>query len=230
MGLIVRILFPIIAYICVATVITLGAGYGYLRQSGALDDQRMFRIVSLLHGIDLDQVAEDYESSHTSVPPEELSYDQRQEQVQIASLHIHAKQDELEKEISEFNNRFRELGTRMDRFNKIQNEVEHFFDQRRNVALESGIVAVRNQIKNLVAKKQAKPILIKMLKEKRTDQVILLLNGMSLRNRTDILKTFTSEEEVEMLYHLQKQMLAGDPEKSFLDEKLKEFERGQGQN
>ena len=54
----IRIFFPLIGYFCVATVITMAAGYGYLRSSGALDDETMFQIVSLIHGIDLDEIAE----------------------------------------------------------------------------------------------------------------------------------------------------------------------------
>ncbi|NOY42866.1 MAG: hypothetical protein GXP26_13660 [Planctomycetes bacterium] len=223
----IRILFPLIGYISVATVITLGAGYGYLRSTHVLDDQRMFRIVSLLHGIDLDEIAETYENNPKDVPAEEPSYDQQQEQLQVASLQLQAKQDEIEKEIDEFDARLKLLNTKSARFNSIQKEVESFLDQRREEAIESGIVAVRSQLKNLIAKKQAKPLLVKMLKAERTDEVILLLVGMSPTDRKNILKTFISDEEIDMLYNLQRQMLNGDPEKSFIDGKLDELKQGQ---
>jgi len=227
MGAMIRILFPLIGYISVATVITLGAGYGYLRSTHVLDDQRMFRIVSLLHGIDLDEIAETYENNPKDVPAEEPSYDQQQEQLQVASLQLQAKQDEIEKEIDEFDARLKLLNTKSARFNSIQKEVESFLDQRREEAIESGIVAVRSQLKNLIAKKQAKPLLVKMLKAERTDEVILLLVGMSPTDRKNILKTFISDEEIDMLYNLQRQMLNGDPEKSFIDGKLDELKQGQ---
>ncbi len=230
MGALIRILFPLIGYISVATVITLGAGYGYLRRTNVLDDQRMFRIVSLLHGIDLDEIAKTYENNPKDVPPEEPSYDQQQEQLQVASLQLQAKQDEIEKEIDEFDARLKLLSTKSARFNNIQAEVESFLDQRREEAIQSGIVAVRSQLKNLIAKKQAKPLLVKMLKAERTDEVILLLVGMSPTDRKNILKTFISDEEIDMLYNLQRQMLNGDPEKSFIDGKLDELKQGQDQN
>ena len=46
MGTLIRILFPIIGYFCVATVITLTAGYGYLQHNGTLDNEKMFQIIS----------------------------------------------------------------------------------------------------------------------------------------------------------------------------------------
>ena len=230
MAAMIRILFPLIGYLCVATVITLVAGYGYLRQTQVLDDQRMFRIVSMLHGIDLDEVAEEYENSNEEVPPEEPSFDQQQQQLQVASLHLQAKQDEVEKEIDEFDSRFKRLGIRMGRFNKLHDEVETFLKQRREDALESGIMAVRSQTKKLDPKKQAKPLLIKRIKAGEMDDVILILNGMSPKDRDAILRTFTSEEELNMLYDLHQQMLAGDPEKSFIDGKLDELQRGLEEN
>ena len=58
MGMMIRLLFPLIGYVAVATVITMAAGYGYLRHTGNLDNERMFQIISLLHGIDTDKIAE----------------------------------------------------------------------------------------------------------------------------------------------------------------------------
>ena len=57
MGALIRILFPLIGYFCVAATITTVAGYGYLRHNGILDDEKMFQIVSLVHGVDLEQIA-----------------------------------------------------------------------------------------------------------------------------------------------------------------------------
>ena len=77
MGMIIRILFPLIAYLSVATVITLTAGYGYLKQTGKLDDDRIFQIVSLLHNVDLDEIAKQHGTDQQDVPPEEQSRQQR---------------------------------------------------------------------------------------------------------------------------------------------------------
>ena len=225
MGAMIRGVFPLIAYFCVGTVITLAAAYGYLRQSGKLDDERMFRIVSLLHGINLEEIAAAHANDQSDVPPEELSFDQQQEHLQVATLHLQAKKDDLENKLSEFDTQFKQLNTQTERYNLLRQEVETFLEQRKTEVLESGIVSVRTQLQNLIPKKQAKPLLLEMIKDDRTDEVILLLNGMSARSRREILRTFDAVEDIEMLYRIQQKMLEGDPEKSFIDGKLAELQQ-----
>lgn len=220
MGLIVRVLFPLVAYLSVATMITVGAGYGYLRRTGRLDDDTLFRIVSLLHGVDLDAIAQTHDTGQQDTPPEEISLKQHNEQMQIAALHLQAKQTDLERQRSEFDYEFRQLNTAMSRYQEFRDEVEKYLEERKQEAIESGLVSVRSQLQNLDPKKQAKPILKQMIEEGRTDAVILLLNGMTAKKRTDILKTFNTEEDIKQLHLIQQQMLTGEPEKTFIDERI----------
>jgi len=223
MGMLIRILFPLIGYLCVATVITLGAGYGYLRHTQKLDDERMFQIVSLLHGIDLNEIAKTYETGQEEIPREELSYSQQKQKRLVMDLHYQAKQNFLREERSEFDSMLKQLNVATARYRTFRQTVENFLNTQQKKVLDFGLVAVRNQLQNLAAKKQAKPLFVKMIKEDRTDEVILLLGGMSARNRREILRTFDAPDDIEMLYRIQEKMLAGDPEKTFIDSKLKEL-------
>jgi hypothetical protein len=222
---IIRYLFPLVGYLCTATVITLVAGLGYMRGRGMLDDEQMFRIVSIVHGIDLDKIAESQKTDQDDVPPEESSYDQQIEYSQVATLQLQAKQDFLEKERSDFQADFTRLGTEMARYRSFQQEVEQYLKQREEIALQSGLVAVRNQIQNLTPKKQAKPLLVQWIKEGRIDDVILLLNGLSDRSRREIILTFDTPEDVDMLKKIYEQMLDGRPEKTFIEDKLNELQQ-----
>jgi len=226
MSAIIRIVFPLIAYLCVGTVITIAGGFGYLRFSDKLDDERMFQILSLLHGIDLEEIAEKYEEGQEDVPPEGMSYDQQQQRVQLAILNRQGKRDDLKKLIDEFDSRFKKLNTASGHYENFKEEVRIYLEQRKAEAIDSGIVSVRGQLQNLNAKKQAKPLLKKMIDAGRMDDVILLLNYMPKRNRTEILLSFDSEEEIDMIYEIEKQMIRGDPERSFVDGKLQELQQG----
>ena len=132
MGMIIRVLFPLLGYMAVATVITLAAGYGYLRQSGSLNDDRMFRIVSLLHGIDTDKIAAEYETDLQDVPPEEQSYQQQQQLKQISALHFQGKADDLEKQKDEFLELRRQVNADMKYYRSFRDEVKNFLEQRRD--------------------------------------------------------------------------------------------------
>lgn len=224
MNLLTRFVFPLVAYFCVATVITLLAGYGYMRHTGTLSNERLFRIVSIVHGIDLQEIAEAQQVDDTEVPPEELSFGQQQKHIQISALHLQAKKDDVEKQLSQFESQLNLLNKATERYNRFKNEVEDYLKQRQQDAVEEGLLAVRGQLQNLDPKKQSKPLLIELIKKDRSDLVILLLNGMSSKKRSDILETFQSEEEIKMLHDLQQEMLQGHPENTYLNDKLRELD------
>lgn len=224
MAAMIRVLFPLIGYFCTATVITLAAGIGYLRSNGVLDDEHMFRIVSILHDIDLKKIAESHGPGEDEIPPEESSYDQQIEYRQVATLHLQAKQDDLEKQIDEFESQFNRLSVAMARYQTFSDEVKQYLHQQEQRALDSGLVAVRNQLQNLNPKKQAKPLIVEWIKEGRIEDVILILNGLSDRTRREIIRTFDTPEDVDMLKLIYEQMLAGHPEKTFIEGKLKELQ------
>lgn len=230
MSAMIRILFSLVGYLSVATVITAVAGYGYLRHSGALDDDRMFQIVSILHGIDLDEIGRETNASQADVPPEEMSYGDQREQIQVETLHLQAKRDGLEKMHTDFDATLQRLIINNKRIQDFQADVETYLEQRKQEALDSGLVAVGGQWQNLTAKKQTKEILKMFIADGRTDVVILLLNGLPKKKRTDILKTLDTEDDLQMLYKIQKQMLAGHPEKTFIDEKIDELNQARQQD
>ena len=138
-----RIVFPLIAYLCVGTVITATGAYGYLRYSDKLDDERMFQILSLLHGIDLDEIAETYEEGQEDVPPEGMSYSQQQKRVQLAILNRQGKRDDLKNLIDAFDSQFKKLSAASGHYENFKEEVQLYLEQRKAEAIDSGIVSVR---------------------------------------------------------------------------------------
>jgi hypothetical protein len=221
----IRIMFPLIGYFCTATVITLVAGFGYLRSSEALDDEHVFRIVSILHDIDFENIAEAHGPTEDEVPPEESSYDQQIEYRQVESLHLQSKQDDLEQQLGVFKDRFKRLNVETARYRMFKKEVEQYLLYQEKRATESGLVAVRTQLRNLNAEKQAKPLLVQWIKENRIEDVILLLNGLTDRTRRDIIRTFDEPEDIEMLKSIYEQMLAGHPEKTYIEGKLRDLQQ-----
>ena len=57
MGKIIDLLFGLIAYVCVATVITLALIIGYLWHTDQLNDDKMFRLMAVMQDVDLQQIA-----------------------------------------------------------------------------------------------------------------------------------------------------------------------------
>ena len=225
MGFLFRTLFPLIGYICVATVITLTAGYGYLRNNGTLDNEKIFQIVSLVHGIDQEEIATSNETDEQEVPPEEMSSEARRQHMLMGILHLQAKKDDIEKNISIFRSERTTLSNSLKHFEKFRDEVKQFLADKKDEASDSGIAGVRDQWKNLQPKK-TKQLIVKMIAQGQMDIVIELLNGLNPTKRTKILKTFDTPEEMDILLRIEQQMLTGGSEAAFIKNKLQELNQG----
>jgi len=220
MNAIIRILLPLVGYLCVATVITALLGYGYLRSNGKLDDEQLFRIVALLHGIDLEKFAQQDQTNQDNIPPEETSYAQRQMQRDIMMRQFEAKQEDLRRNLDGFNYQLRQVNDATIRYEAVRQDVKNFLQEQKTRILKEGPASVRAQLEKLDPKKQAKPLILDMVEEGRMDDVILLLGGMKTRNREAILKTFISEKELDTLHEIQSRMMSGEPAKPKIDEAI----------
>ena len=229
MGGLIRIFFPLIGYFCVATVITLAAGYGYLRSSGALDDESMFQIVALVHGVDLDEIAEANNTDEQDVPPEEMSFEDRQTHLRMSTLHLQSKENDIEKLINDFQAERITLANQIKHIAKFRQEVEEYLTQKRERASADGLAGVREHWKNLNSKKQTKPVLLQMIRAGQMDRVIDLLNGLNPNTRKEILKTLDTPDDIQVLYDIEQQMLNGGPEANFIDGKLNELNQNGNQ-
>ena len=86
-----RFLFALIGYVATATVITLALGFGYLWHTDRLNDERIFRILALLQGVDIDQIAAAEKAAVGEVPPEEPSMDDLAGHEQVADRNYEVK-------------------------------------------------------------------------------------------------------------------------------------------
>jgi DNA repair ATPase RecN len=222
MSALIRWTFPLVAYLCVGTVVSALLGYGYLRSSGKLNDDTMFRITALLHGVDLEALAHEGQKTVEGTPPEEPSYAEQQRQLQAATLQFDAKQKQLDEALNDFNYQLKRVSEATDRYAQLRVVVENYLKGESEALANKGLAEVRAQLESLDPKKQAKPILVEYIKAGRIDEVIQLLGGMKARNRENILKTFNIvPDDILMLFDLQKHMLDDNPAKAIVEEQLK---------
>lgn len=225
MGLLIRMLFPLIGYACVATVISGALAYGYLVKSGKLDDEKIFRITAILQDVDLEEIEQQSHVEETETPPEEPSYEQQRRQYQTISLQFDVKEKQLADSLVDFDYQLKRLNGATEQYSRLRAEVEDYLVKQGNLVLSEEMQKVRKQLESLIPKKQAKPILIKYITDDRIDDVVMLLGSMKPRDQQAILRTFDSDEDLEMLYRIQRKMLAGEPAKPFIDAQLQALEQ-----
>ncbi|QDT00049.1 hypothetical protein [Adhaeretor mobilis] len=217
----IRILFPLIGYLSVATVITGVLGYGYLRQTGKLDDERMLQVLAVLHDVDLNAIEHAQERPETVVPEEQMSYEQQQEQLRIATLQFDAKQKELSESLATFDYDFKKLNAATGRYNQLAGEVEAELKRQRESLMTESVRKGREAIEMMIPSKQSKPIIKEMIDEGEIDLVIKILSSMAKRKQQTILQTFVgTDEDIDILYRITQEMLAGGETKQYIDDKL----------
>ncbi len=57
MGKLINMLFGLVAYVCVATVITLALILGYLWHGDQLNNDKLFRLMAVMQDVDLQKMA-----------------------------------------------------------------------------------------------------------------------------------------------------------------------------
>ncbi len=220
-----RLMLPLVAYLCVGTVISAALGYGYLRHSGKLDDEKMFRIMATLHGLDLDEIAKEGEATVEETPPEEASFASQQGQMQAATLRFDAKQKQLSDSLVQFQYQVDRVTAARERYDELRTAVETFLTQQQEELTNSDLGNVRANLEALIPKKQAKPLLVKYIQEGDVNLVVKLLGSMKERSRREILRTFDTPEDIVMLHQVFANMLDDNPAKAKISEQLEALQQ-----
>lgn len=225
MSFLLRMLIPLIGYVCVATVVSGALGYGYLRKSGKLSDEKLYRIVALVHGVDLAEIEQAQKKVAAEAPAEEPSFTQQQQFAQAATIQFDAKQKQLASSLLEFDHQLKRLTDEANRYAMLGKSVGQDLKAQKEQLLTEQLMEVSKQIESLHPLKGGKPMLVKRIKEDRLDEAILLLNNMKPRSRIAILNTFTSDEDLENLYKVHRKMLEGGQAVDYINERLQELEQ-----
>jgi hypothetical protein len=213
----IRLLFAMIGYVATATVITMALGLGYLWKSEKLTDEKIFHMVALLQGVDLQQIAEDQKSAESEVPPEEPSMDTVAEQQHVLDRNFEVKLLSLQRGRTEFDARLLELKTQSERFDRMANEWENRLKQQGELTSQENITKVITDLEQ-VKPVTAKDLLMRWIEEDRMQDVILLLGRMSDSKKAKILKSFTTPEELDKLHEIHRLMMDASESKQQLEQ------------
>ena len=218
----IRILFALIGYVCTATVITALLGIAYIWHTDRLNDDKMFRIVAMLHDVDLDQIAEAQTKPTDEVPGEELSLDNVTRYQQVLDRNYEVKLLALQRGRQEYDYRLQEIKEHTARYDRLAQDWQNRLKQQEDIVLQENVAKV---VRDLEQVKPAigKDLLVRWIKEQRMDDVIMLMNRMSEGKLAKVLKTFQTPEELDMLHEIHQRIISGGEEKSQLDKALNEL-------
>src|SRR5688500_3493825 len=124
MAKIINTLLALIAYVCVATVITLVLMVGYWWQPDRLNGEKMFRLTALIQEVDLRQISDAQEKKGHEVPPEESSINEVLHRQQVQDRNFEVKLLALQRGRQDFDHSYQELKKERDRYDRMAQDFQ----------------------------------------------------------------------------------------------------------
>lgn len=222
----IRILFALIGYVATATVIAAALGLAYCWQTGKLDDEKLFRMVALWHGIDLAQLETEQEKQQQGqddVPPEEPSSADQQRFQHVSDRNFEVKMLALESGRREFDYIRRKLEEKTSRIDRQVQEWQAKLENRLELSNKQSIENVVNNLQ-IAPAEIAKSDLLQLMDEGREQDVIKLWIAMPKNTRKGILETIETPEERDRLHEMHLLMLQGYPDRPEVEAAIRELE------
>jgi ATP-dependent Lon protease len=223
MGKIIDLVLGLIAYVCVATVITLALIFAYLWHNEQLNGEKVFRIVALLQDVDLQQIsAAQQKKPGENVPPEEPSLNQVMHQQQVQDRNFEVKLLALKRGKQDYDTSLHELNEKIDRYDRMVQDIQTRLNKQQEAMTTQNVAKVVGQLEQ-VKPDVAKDSLMKFIEEDRMDDAILLMSKMSESKLKNILKTFQTPQELTKLHDIHRRIMSGGPEAANLKKAINEL-------
>lgn len=222
MGKIVDLLFGLIAYVCVATVITLALIVGYLWHNDQLNDDKMFRLMAVMQDVDLQKMAAVDKKADKEVPPAEQSLNQVMHHQQVLDRNFEVKQLALQRGKQEYDASYQQLVEQTARYDRIAQDWQSRLKQEQELTTQQNIAKVVSQLEQ-VSPDVGKQQLMLWIEEKKMDDAILLMSRMAENKLSKILKTFESDTELKQLHEIHERIISSGNENSKLEKALGEL-------
>jgi hypothetical protein len=203
----IQLVFGLIAYLCVATMISLALGIGYLWNTERLDDEKVFRIVALLQDVDLQPLTSASNATSDEVPPEEPSLEDVLRHQKIIDRNFEVKMLALQRGRQEYDHRLQLLREQTDRYDRMAQDWLSKLKKHEELSTLENLAKVVSQLEQVKPDK-AKSLLMFWIDEGRIDDAILLMSKMSESKLAKILQKFETDQELAKLHEIQQRIMA----------------------
>jgi hypothetical protein len=224
MGRMFGLLFPLLGYLATATVITVALGLGYLWRTERLTDDKMFRVIALLEGVDLQQIADSQKKTDEEIPAEEPSMDAVVGRQQILDRNYEVKLLELKRGRQEYDNKLQQLKVESERYDQLARTWQDKLTQQEQLTAQENMAKVVSDLEQ-VKPATAKDLLMRWIAEDRMPDVITLLGKMAENKKGKILNSFTTSEELDKLHQIHRLMIESTASKDQLSKALGELKQ-----
>lgn len=204
------------AAFCVATVLTQTILLGYFCLLGSLNGDSLTKMIALLNGIDIsgNRLQQILRASEDREQPD---FDEILEARKLSSYDMDIRLRSQKEFRDELSTMLAGLNDDRARFNERLTAFRRELDELEKGAQEEGLQDVKRMIQSLDAD-QAKSQLLIMYEDKRIDDVVTIIQGMSTDKRKDILAEFVTKDESDKLAEILRLIGDGMPTTSLINQ------------
>jgi len=226
MGKLIDLVSALFVYFCVATVLTAGIAVMILTLQGYLTQEKVERIVAVMHGAPLQS-----DTPGTDDIPDEpssrSSVDETNQQRSVQNLDLALREQAVEKGLD----RMRQLRNLVDNANERYDIKRDAFlkrlEQMKLETEEEGIVKLGEQIKNMKPAQQ-KAIIQKIITSGQSDgleDAVAIVKAMPAEQQKKLHKEFNTDDrkDIDALFSILREIRKGKPESSFIEDAKAEF-------
>jgi hypothetical protein len=199
-----RTLGLVISAFCMATVLALAAGAGYLIATGRLDRVKAARIVAVMHGLEL--VPEPAVEARQTGAPGLQGSDAlviRSQQLDLRERFIDGQHSELDAERRKLMAERTQLAQDRDALKKERSAWE---EGEKAEGIEQAVRLIGN-----LPPDQAKQQILEFWTKGEIDWVVTLMRNLAEDRRTKIAREFTTPEDVQKLAEITRRIRDGQP-------------------
>jgi hypothetical protein len=201
----------LLLYFALATVIAEAMILGYCWSKWRLDRNKLLQIAAVAQGVDLVGLKAEPKPAQDDAPGEQPSYQQIVQARALKLRNLELREQSLKNGVDQL---LAEQLAFADDKTRLQKQRREYESQLAVLAKDSESAGVE-QTRGILAKlapKQAKELLLGMLKKNELPSVVTLLSDMSDSSRAKILKEFKTPEETEKLDEVLRQIRLGMPQ------------------
>ena len=212
-----RFVAALIGYVCVGTVVSMSLTVGYLWFVGKLTNDKVFRILAVVHDVDLNPEKTDAQRDKRGDSLGTMSYEDIEEARKVKSRVLELKMQSLGKGLGQVAFERDELSKDKERYGLLRASFEQRLKELQAETETKGYANVRLIWEN-VSPKKAKEQILKMVDAEEIEDVVHILSEMPIGKRAKIVSQFSTPEETEVMDKLLRMIRQGGAVSSLVQE------------
>jgi len=213
----------LLAYLCVATVLTAAVVGGYLWTHGYMDKEKLDRIVAVARGVDLAPQAVE-QVAKTPQAAEQPSLDEVERQRAIQTRQLELREQAIGSGLDRVRFEQRKLTDERADYDRLKKGFEEVLNDKKNKAVVAGRENIQLIWEN-IKPKQAKEEMLQMIDSGEENEVVAIMSGISIAKRARIIGEFKTEEESKKLGEILRLIRQGVPEVLSIDQTRDELKK-----